>query len=72
VHERTIRKAGPGDDFTPLFLDKLFTYLTKPQGLLLDILSIYRGPVPGPAVKAHGAAMKKPDRKTFTLPGTKT
>ena len=63
LHERIIRKAGPGDDFTPLFLDKLFTYLTKPQGLLLDILSIYRGPVPEPAVKAHGAAMKKPDRK---------
>ncbi|MGD2092498.1 MAG: tetratricopeptide repeat protein [Candidatus Aminicenantes bacterium] len=63
LHERIIRKAGPGDDFTPLFLDKLFTYLTKPQGLLLDILSIYRGPVPEPAIKAHGPGLKKPDRK---------
>jgi tetratricopeptide (TPR) repeat protein len=63
LHGRIIRKAGPGDDFTPLFLDKLFTYLTEPQGHLLDILSIYRGPVPEPAIKAHGAAMKKPDRK---------
>jgi tetratricopeptide (TPR) repeat protein len=62
LHERIIQMPGAGDDFTPLFLDKLFTYLSKPQGLLLDILAIYRNPVPEPAIKAHQVSMKKTDR----------
>jgi tetratricopeptide (TPR) repeat protein len=62
LHERIIQKPGAGDDFTPLFLDKLFTYLSKPQALLLDILAIYRNPVPEPAIKAHQVSMKKADR----------
>jgi tetratricopeptide (TPR) repeat protein len=63
LHERIIQKPGAGDDFTPLFLDKLFTYLSKPQALLLDILAIYRNPVPEPAIKAHKVSMKKTDRR---------
>jgi tetratricopeptide (TPR) repeat protein len=62
LHERIIQKPGAGDDFTPLFLDKLFTYLSEPQRLLLDILAIYRNPVPEPTIKAHKVSMKKTDR----------
>lgn len=63
LHERIIQKPGAGDNFTPLFLDKLFTYLSKPQRLLLDILAIYRNPVLEPAIKAHKVSMKKKDRR---------
>jgi tetratricopeptide (TPR) repeat protein len=63
LHERIIQKAGAGDDFTPWFLDKLFTYLSESQRLLLDILAIYRNPVPEPAIKAHKVPMKKTERR---------
>jgi tetratricopeptide (TPR) repeat protein len=63
LHERIIQKPGAGDDFTPLFLDKLFTYLSESQVLLFDILAIYRNPVPEPAIKALQVSMKKTDRR---------
>jgi tetratricopeptide (TPR) repeat protein len=61
LQERIIQEPGLGDDFTPLFLDKLFTYLSESQRVLLDILSIYRKPVPEPAVTAFQVTMKIPD-----------
>ncbi len=63
LQKRIIHKAGPGDDFTPLYLDKLFTYLTGSQRQLLDILSIFRIPVPAAAVTACQAAMTIPERR---------
>jgi hypothetical protein len=50
LQERIIQKKGTEDDFTPLFLDKLFSYLAGPQRQVLDILSIYRNPVPVEAI----------------------
>ncbi len=58
---RIIEKRGKGDDFTPLFLDTLIGYLDKPQRRLLDILSIYREPVPGEAAAAQGMKMEDDD-----------
>ena len=61
--ERMIREKSEADDFTPLFLDKLFSYLTKSQRLLADILSIYRNPVPKEAVEAHNVSIERQDRR---------
>jgi tetratricopeptide (TPR) repeat protein len=61
LRQRIIEKKGKGDDFTPLFLDTLFSYLDEPQRKLLDILSIYRGPVPGEAAAAQGIVMEDDD-----------
>jgi len=61
LRQRIIEKRGKGDDFTPLFLDTLFSYLDESQRHLLDILSIYRGPVPGEAAAAQGMVMEDDD-----------
>jgi tetratricopeptide (TPR) repeat protein len=53
MQERIIDKKGKGDEFTPLFLDRLFGYLSRPQRQLLDVLSIYRTPVPVEAITIH-------------------
>jgi len=53
LRRRIIAKRGKGDDFTPLFLDTLLGYLDEPQRRLLDILSIYREPVPVEAAAAQ-------------------
>jgi tetratricopeptide (TPR) repeat protein len=63
LQKRIIRKAGPGDDFTPLFLDKLLTYLDAAQRELLDILSIFRSPVPAAAVTAFQVTMSLANRR---------
>ncbi|UCH93360.1 MAG: CHAT domain-containing protein, partial [Candidatus Aminicenantes bacterium] len=62
LQERIIQKKDAGDDFTPLFLDKLFGYLTGTQRQVLDILSVYRNPVPVEAITAHDVKMERPDR----------
>ncbi|MGD2089881.1 MAG: tetratricopeptide repeat protein [Candidatus Aminicenantes bacterium] len=62
LQERIIQKKGTEDDFTPLFLDKLFSYLNGPQRQLLDILSIYRNPVPAPAIAAQDVKLERLDR----------
>jgi len=62
LRERIIQKKGKADAFTPLFLDTLFSYLTKPQRHLLDVLSIYRYPVPEEAVTAQDVVMEDEDR----------
>ncbi len=63
LQKRIIHKAGPGDDFTPLYLDKLFTYLDAAQRELLEILSIFRTPVPAAAVEAFQVTMTLADRR---------
>jgi tetratricopeptide (TPR) repeat protein len=62
LRERIIRKKARGDDFTPLFLDTLFGYLSQPQRRLLDVLAIYRHPVPEEAVIALDVVMAEEDR----------
>jgi tetratricopeptide (TPR) repeat protein len=62
LQERIIHKKGAEDDFTPLLLEKLFSYLTGPQRQVLDILSIYRNPVPIEAIAAHNVKMERLDR----------
>jgi tetratricopeptide (TPR) repeat protein len=61
LRRRIIEKKGTGDDFTPLFLDTLTGYLDKPQRRLLDILAIYREPVPAEAAAAQGMKMEDDD-----------
>ncbi|NIO88020.1 MAG: tetratricopeptide repeat protein [Candidatus Aminicenantes bacterium] len=63
MRERIIEKKGKGDEFTPLFLERLLGYLSEAQRLLLDILAIYRNPVPVEAVTAHKVSMKREDRR---------
>ncbi len=62
LQERIIQKRGRADAFTPLFLDTLFSYLSKPQRHLLDVLSIYRNPVPEEAITAQDVVMEEEDR----------
>jgi tetratricopeptide (TPR) repeat protein len=66
LQDRIIQKKGAEDDFTPLFLDKLFSYLTSPQRQLLDILSIYRNPLPVDAITAHDVKIERHDRLRLT------
>jgi len=66
LQRRIIEKTGPGDDFTPLYLERLFTYLSESQRNLLDILSIYRNPVPKAAIEAQKASMTKQDRQKLS------
>jgi len=61
LRQRIIEKKGTGDDFTPLFLDTLTGYLDKSQHRLLDILAIYREPVPGEAAAAQGIVLEDDD-----------
>ncbi|MDQ1351694.1 MAG: hypothetical protein QG657_1999, partial [Acidobacteriota bacterium] len=63
LRRRIIEKKSTSDDFAPLFLDKLFSYLSPAQRLIVEVLSIYRNPVPEAAVTVQGAAMAKADRK---------
>ncbi len=63
LRQRIIAKKSESDDFTPLFLDKLINYLAPAQRLIVEVLSIYRNPVPEAAVTVQGAAMARPDRK---------
>ena len=63
LRRRIIEKQSESDDFSPLFLDKLIGYLTPAQRLILDVLSIYRNPVPGEALEVQGAALSRVDRK---------
>jgi tetratricopeptide (TPR) repeat protein len=62
LQQRIIQKKGASDDFTPLFLDKLFIYLAVSQRQVLNILSIYRNPVPAAAIAAHDVKMERLDR----------
>ncbi|NIM13151.1 MAG: tetratricopeptide repeat protein [Candidatus Aminicenantes bacterium] len=62
LRERIIEKKARGDDFSPLFLDTLFSYLSQPQRRLLDVLAIYRNPVPEEAAAAQDAVMEEEDR----------
>ncbi len=59
---RIIEKKGESDDFVPLFLDRLFHYLAPGQRLILEVLSIYRNPVPWEAVEMQ---IKHPINKSF-------
>jgi tetratricopeptide (TPR) repeat protein len=61
LRQRIIEKKAKGDDFTPLFLDTLFGYLSESQRRLLDILCIYREPVPVEAAAAQGIMMEDDD-----------
>jgi len=63
LRRRIIEKKGESDDFAPLFLEKLFNYLAPGQRLILEVLSIYRNPVPKEAVEVQGAEMTRADRK---------
>jgi tetratricopeptide (TPR) repeat protein len=63
MRERIIDKKGKGDEFTPLFLDRLFGYLSEPQRQLLDVLSIYRSPVPVETITVHNVSMARQDRR---------
>ncbi|HLP61337.1 MAG TPA: tetratricopeptide repeat protein, partial [Candidatus Deferrimicrobium sp.] len=63
LRERIIEKKSESDDFAPLFLDKLIGYLTPAQRLIMDVLSIYRNPVPAEAATVQGAEMARLDRK---------
>jgi len=63
MQERIIYKKGKEDEFIPLFLDRLFSYLSAPQRQLLDVLSIYRYPVPIEAITVHNVSMERQDRR---------
>ncbi len=63
LRERIIEKKGESDDFTPLFLEKLLKYLDPGQRLILEVLSVYRIPVPKEAVEAQGIKMERRDRQ---------
>ena len=60
---RIIHKAGDADDFTPLYLDKLLEFITPSQYHLLQLLSLYRDPVPKAAIEAHDCPLTRPDRQ---------
>jgi tetratricopeptide (TPR) repeat protein len=61
LRQRIIKKRGKGDDFTPLFLNTLLGYLCETQRRLLDILSIYRHPVPGEAAAVQNVGIEDDD-----------
>ncbi|MCX6581854.1 MAG: tetratricopeptide repeat protein [Candidatus Aminicenantes bacterium] len=63
LRRRIIEKKSGSDDFAPLFLDKLFSYLSPEQRLIMEIFSIYRNHVPVEAVKVQGVEMARHDRK---------
>jgi len=61
LQRRIIEKTEPGDDFTPIYLQRLFTYLTESQQNLLAILSVFRNPIPYAAIKAFNISLKRID-----------
>ncbi|MDQ1351579.1 MAG: hypothetical protein QG657_1884 [Acidobacteriota bacterium] len=63
LRQRIIEKQSESNDFTPLFLDKSIGSLSPAQRLILEILSIYRNPVPKEAVEVQGAAPARIDIK---------
>lgn len=66
MKKRMIEKKGAGDDFTPLFLDRLFDYLSPTQRKIIDILSIFRIPVPREALPPFDLGLKHDDRRKLT------
>ncbi len=63
LRERIIDKKDENDDFTPLFLEKLLKYLDPGQRLILEVLSVYRKPVPQEALEIQGVKMERRDRQ---------
>lgn len=66
MRERIIDKEGKGDEFTPLFLDRLLGYLSPSQHQLLDVLSIYRNLVPAEAITVHNVNIERKDRRKLS------
>ncbi len=62
LRKRIIEKRGKGDDFTPLFLDRLLKYLTPEQRGILDAFSIFRIPVPKGALTVFDLDLPREDR----------
>jgi hypothetical protein len=67
LRERLIHKASKEDDFTPLFLGRLFGYLTEPQRRVLDVLSVYRNPLKKEALEAHDINISRADRRGWRI-----
>jgi len=61
LRKRIIEAKSAGDDFTPLFLNKLINYLSPAQRLIMEVLSIYRNPVMEQAVTVQGVGMEWED-----------
>ncbi len=66
LKERIIEKEGSGDDFTPLFLDRLFAYLCKTRRKLLNVLAVFRAPVPKEALAAFDMVLDREDHLKLT------
>jgi tetratricopeptide (TPR) repeat protein len=66
LERRIINSTGPGDDFTPLFLDRLTGYLSNEQFKALNIFSIFHNPVPEEVLAADKVSFNREDRDKLT------
>jgi len=60
---RLLQEHDKDDDFAPLFLGRLLTYLEAGQRRLLDVAAIFRLPVADGALRALGVGTGRPDKK---------
>jgi len=63
AEQRLLQEHDKDDDFAPLFLGRLLTYLEAGQRRLLDVAVIFRLPVADGALRALGAGTGRPDKK---------
>jgi len=63
IEQRLLEKHDKADDFTPIFLERLLSYLTAGQRRLLDVIGIFRLPVAEAAAVALGEVIEIPDRQ---------
>jgi tetratricopeptide (TPR) repeat protein len=63
LQERLLHRKSMEDNFTPLFLERLVSYLDNSQRRLLNAAAVYRIPVKKEAVMAHSVSIKLEDRR---------